>query len=506
MREYDPDNFEWGDEEAAVATMQEEVEGVESLIRQALAVTTPVEDRWLRPSKVDDDRARIQYNFQYALTDDQKDLAKRLVGDTRTLTFNAYGYHDHPVSHAITEISEDLVVRQFGNEPFVSIWGNSHRHRRMGHTMAKVVTNRNVPHDWFRNRGREECVEDIDAFVKRSGHKDYRLFLATHTLYYMSLEDVASTLLGNGDAEFHAVVHRHQFSHGRIHGELEYRVDQDGMVTQTNPKTGFSYRHMSLEPLFHCDSVKLFDNKVGLTWDINLLAGDCYHIKFVLCDPARCASLQSPFELIKTDREVKIRGDVTVYRVLGFEWFVYNNNGYDVVLEDVALFDRLRRTVAGKERTPRVRSDLMAMCRRLANKNDIISIHQGFAHEVPPERMADYVNAAFYCDVQHELEVALRYHRENKAAVDALNRYYVEGVTPRDLTGVIRAGKAVAAPFKMLGGLLHDHTIGTRYALMQGLPLPYDKKPSIYGEQLPKLISSLNDDVMAALIARKGKP
>jgi len=468
-----------GDEETVNDT-QPDVEEVEGLLRQALSVTTPIEDRWLRPSKVDNDRARIQYNFPYALTAEQKEYAHELVGDVRTLTFNAVGYHDHPLSHAMTEISEDLVVRSFRDEPFVSLYGDHNRHRRLGHEHAHTVTSKNIPHDWFRNRGREESIEDIDSFYKRRGHMTYRLFLATHALYYMDLEDVARTLCGNPHAEFHAVVHRHNKSMGRLNkGEIEYTVDNRGVVIQTNPRTGLKFSHRTLEPLFHVDSAKLFGGRVGLSWDIELLAGDNYHIKFVLCDPARCASLPDPWKLIETDREVIVRGDVTVYRILGYEWFVYNSKGNEVVLRDVDLFDRLRRIVAGRERTPRVKSELMSMCRRLANKNDIISIHQGFAHQIAPELMADYVNAAYYCDVQHEVEVALKYHRENKEAVNVLNKYYVEGLTPTDLTGVARAGRAVAAPFTMLAGLLHDHTVSARYALMGGnVPLTNVAEPS----------------------------
>jgi hypothetical protein len=497
-RKYDPDTFDWEGDEETVNTSQPDVEGVEALLRKALSVTTPVEDRWLRPSKVDNDRARIQYNFQYALTEEQKEHGKELVGDIRTLTFNAYGYHDHPLSHAMTEISEDLVVRSFGDEPFVSVYGNQSRHRRMGHTGAYTVTSRNVPHDWFRNRGQDEQIDDIDLFYERRSHLRYRLFLATHALYYMDLEDVARMLSGNPDAEFHAIVHRHNKSMGRLtKGEIEYTVDNQGVVVQTNPKTGLQYTHKTLEPLFHVDSAKLYGGRVGLSWDINLLAGDNYHIKFVLCDPARCASLPDPWSLIDTDREVSVRGDVTVYRILGFEWYVYNSKGNEVVLRDVDLFDRLRRIVAGRERTPRVKSDLMSMCRRLANKNDIISIHQGFAHEVPPELMADYVNAAFYCDVQHELEIALKYHRENKEAVDALNRYYVEGLTPTDLTGIARAGRAVVAPFTVLAGLLSDHTVGARYATF-GSFHAYDrtKRPPVLKSGDRELVDRLNKQVL----------
>lgn len=453
-RNYDPDTFDW-DGEGDVFEDQADVEEVESLLRAALAATAPVEDRWLRPSAVDNDRARVQYNCPYALDKVQKEHLGELVGDTRTLTFNATGYHDHPLSHCVTEISEDMVVRTFGNMPFVSIWGNQGRHRRMGHVGAKVVTSKTVPHDWFRNRGLDEVVTDIDGFIKGRGHMQYRIFLATQALYYMSLEEVAMWMNGNPDAEFHAIVHRHNKSHGHLNkGEIKYTTDSDGIVKQTNPLTGFSYHHRSVEPLFHVDSCRLFSGSVGLAWDINRLAGDNYHIKFVLCDPSACNKVVDPYALIEKEREVVIRGDVTTYRTLGFEWYVYHHNDGLHVLEDVELYDRLRRTIAGKVRSEKAKDDLMAMCRRLANKNDIISIHQGFAHEVPPEKMSLYVEAAFHADVQAELEVAIKYHRENKKAVDALNAYKLEGKIPMDLTILKDIGKAVALPFTTLTGLL----------------------------------------------------
>lgn len=470
IRNYNIDEFDWDDEEEAVRD-QEQVEHVESLIRQALAVAAPVEDSWLRPSAVDNDRARVTYNVPYSLSAEKKEHMQELVGDTRTLTFNAREYHDHPISHCLTEISEDMVVRKFSNEPFVSVWGNAARHKRMGHTGAKTVSSRVVPHDWFRNRGMEEVVTEVDSFVEARGHLRYRLFLATHAMYYMSLEDVACWLGGNPHAEFYAVVHRHNKSKGHINkGELSYTVDSSGIVHQVNPSTGFTYNHRSLEPLFHTDSCRLFGGKVGLTWDINKLAGDNYVIKFVLCKPTLCKKIVDPWDLVKSDREVYVRGDVTVYRCLGFEWYVYHGANGQVVLEDVELYDRLRRTIAGKERSPRAKADLMAMCRRLANKMDIISIHQGFTHEVPPELMTDYVNAAFYADVKHELEVALMYHRENKEAIDALNAFIVEGKSPTDFTHLARLGRAVATPFHLLSGLLKDQSESTPPDIVSALP------------------------------------
>jgi len=426
----------------------------------------------------------------------------------RTLTFNASGYHDHPLSHCITEISEDLVIRKFGNEPFVSVFGNQSRHRRMGHVGAVTVSNRHVPHDWFRNRGQEESVQDMHEFLTQRNHLRYRLFLDTHGLYYSELEDVARWLGGNPEAEYHAIIHRHGQSHGRINkGELEYKVDDSGMVTQTNPLTGFKYTHKTMEPLFHADSCRVLGGKVGLTWDINRLAGDTYHVKFVLCDPRGCSKLTDPWDLIKSKREVTIRGDVTVYRILGMEWYVYSSYGGSKILHDVDLFDRLRRAVAGKERTIRARTELMNLCRRLANKNDIISVHQGFYHNVDPDLMTDYVSAAFYCDVDHELEVAIKYHRENKAAVDALNKYYIQGVVPPDYTNLAKVGRAVAAPFTSLAGLLHEHTVGARYSIMTGEVAETAQRSREDKELLRDLLTSLNQDAeKMALSFRKGPP
>jgi len=457
-RNYDANEFDF-DNEDEVVLAQCDVEEVEDLIRQSLAVTTPVEHSWLRPSKVDDDRARIAYNVPYSMRKEQKDLMEKLVGETRTLTYNAREYHDHPISHCLTEISEQMVVDKFGNEPFVSIWGNASRHRRLGHEQAKVVTSRRVPHDWFRNRGMESAVTDVAAFVEGRGHLRYRLFLSTHALYYMTLDDVACWLGGNPNAEFHAIVHRHPKTMGSINGgEIGYTVDSMGIVTQVNPQTGHKYKHKTLEPLFHTDSCRVLDGQMGLTWDINKLAGDNYIIKFVLCDPVGCSSLQDPWELIKKDREVYIRGDVTVYRCLGWEWYVYHGTDGKVLLEDVELYDRLRRNIAGKERTPRAKQELMRLCSRLSNKADIISIHQGFVHEVPPEKMTDYVNAAFYADVKHELEAALLYHRENEKAVDTLNKFISEGRIPMDATVLGAIGRAVTAPFQTLTGLITEQS------------------------------------------------
>jgi len=465
-RVYDANVFDWEDETGGIED-QQAVSEVESLMREALQATTAVEDSWIKPSAVDNDRARIAYNVPYSLTKQQKEHFEEMIGDIRTITYNASGYHDHPLSHCATEISEDLVVRSFGDEPFVDVWGNASRHRRLGHVGAKVISSRSVPHDWFRNRGMEEVVTDVHAFKESGGHHKYRLFLATHALYYMSLDQVASWMNGNMEAEFHCIVHRHNKSKGHLNkGELSYTTDSDGFVTQVNPNTGFTYSHRSIEPLFHTDSCRVLGGRVGLTWDINLLAGDNYHVKFVLCDFEKANNILDPYMIIKKDREVYVRGDVSVYRMLNFEWYVYHGNDGQVLLEDVELYDRLRRTIAGKERTPRAKADLMAMCRRLANKNDIISIHQGFAHEVPPERMADYVNAAFYADVKHELEVALAHHRENKAAVDALNKYYQEGIVPVDFTNVAKIGRAVATPFNILTGLLNESHNGPRHHLL----------------------------------------
>ena len=102
-------------------------------------------------------------------------------------------------------------------------------------------------------------------------------------------------------------------------------------------------------------------------------------------------------------------------------------------MEDAGLLHKLRRYVAGRSRTPRTKTELVNYAKRLINKEDIISIHGGGAHEIRVGDLCDYVEAAFYMDVRHELEIAISHFRKNATLVKAINGYMEKGEVPTSL-------------------------------------------------------------------------
>jgi len=148
-------------------------------------------------------------------------------------------------------------------------------------------------------------------------------------------------------------------------------------------------------------------------------------------------------------------------------------------IEDIDLFSKLRRYVAGKQRSPRLKTETVNYARRLCNKADIISIHGGGAHEIPVASMTDYVEVAFYVDQRSELDAALSFHRENARITEALNRYYETGSTPKDFTMV--TGAAVKS-----GKLFSDAAISVINSVREGTSIRADDyiKANLPGDDL----------------------
>jgi len=153
--------------------------------------------------------------------------------------------------------------------------------------------------------------------------------------------------------------------------------------------------------------------------------------------------------------------DTVVRGFLGWTWMTVTKGDRKYQLVDCDLSDKLRRYIAGKPRNARMKSELMNYARRLTNKADIIAIHGGGAHEVLVGRMSDYVENAFYCDVRHELEVAMSYWRRNHVVTEALTTYYETGKMPLDVAKIQKAIKvgvntmtsAAHLPALALGGV-----------------------------------------------------
>jgi len=267
----------------------------------------------------------------------------------------------------------------------------------------------------------------------------------THGLYYLDVEKIGRILSLPG-RRIHALVHRHTGTHGFLNGgEQEYWVDQDLMVTQVNVATGEKYRHPSLEAMFHQASAKTAAG--GVAWTVRSGGGDNFIIEMVGCPNEICEDYV-PLRFLKPESwEEHTYHSVSVKKFLHFTWMSATTTQGKIVIEDLDLFDKLRRYVAGKARTPRLKTETMNHARRLCNKLDIISIHGGGVSDVPAANMADYVEVAFAIDQRRELDAALSFHKDNARITDALNLYYEKGTTPKDFTLVTGAAVMTAKTF-----------------------------------------------------------
>jgi hypothetical protein len=299
--------------------------------------------------------------------------------------------------------------------------------------------------------------------------------MITHALYYLSMGDIAKIVHTSGQRKLTALIHRHVDTHGFLnHGEQEYWVSETGVVTQVNVATGEKYEHPSLEALFHQSSAKTQTG--GVAWTIRKSGGDSYIVDFVAC-PNDICSAYVPLQYLKPETcETFEYNSVKVKKFLGWTWMTASTHTGKVAIEDVDLFSKLRRYVAGKQRTPRLKTEVMNYARRLCNKEDIISIHGGGAHGIPVASMSDYVEVSFYVDARSELDAAISFHKDNANIVSALNTYYEKGVTPKDFSLVARAtittGKTFSdAAVRIIEDIRQSATFTSDDYLTRGLPL-----------------------------------
>jgi len=466
---FDPDDFDWeGDgftsEEATTCDPTPII--MEELLKlhdQAFDWT------YVRKSELRE-RAGRMYVAKVVMPEEHREWFEAEWPEYVFVWDKATQHHDHPVAHLCTELNEMEMVERFVREgiPYIDLFGNGNRNRkykRLCLTLYTLLTAK----DHIRYRGvvDDQYMQRIDweKLAKgeyKCGLERIREICLTHALYYLSLSDVA--LLCKGGARVTALVHRHSQSHGFLNrGEQEYWVTEDGMVRQKNVLTGEEYTHPSVEGMFHQFSART--RYGGLAWTIKKMGGDSYQIQFVGC-PREAAQAYVPLSLFKKETRTETTFcNTKVLKFLHWTWMYTVKGGKEYCLEDCDLFDKLRRYIAGRPRTPRYKADLLNYARRLTNKQDIIAIHGGGAHEINVARISDYVEASFYVDARHELEVALSYMRENATVVEALNAYYETGTIPMDLAKV---QKAVSTGIKVVKSRGNAVAVGTAAAALGG--------------------------------------
>jgi len=436
---FDPDTFDWGDGSPGIKLDDIGDDIHEALIKAALdAQEESYGWRYLRRSERKEGAGRVYRNRYHMPAEGIKWAEEEFPGYT-FIWDGALGHHDHPVAHLATELNEIEMVSDIVDkgDTYIDLFGNGNRdakYKRKCIMLYKLIT----PADYIRHQNPtvNSIVFDMETLCNPNHvlGKINRVTL-THALYYVSMGDVARIVHTSQKRKLSALVHRHKDTHGFLnHGEQEYWVSETGIVTQENVATGEKYSHPSLEALFHQSSAKTSHG--GVAWTIRKAGGDSFIIDFVAC-PNEICEVYVPLQFLKPETcETFEYNSVKVKKFLSWTWITATRTTGKVVLEDIDLYNKLRRYVSGKQRTARLKVEVTNQARRLCNKEDIISIHGGGASDILVAHMTDYVEVAFYVDARKELDAAISFHKQNADIVASLNKYYETGASPRDFTAV----------------------------------------------------------------------
>jgi hypothetical protein len=447
--DYNPDTFDWGDDPGIPID-----DVAPDIIEQAVQAALNVQEqaygwRYLKRSDVKESAGRV-FRVKHHMPKKNQEWFEENFPYYTFIWDGAMGHHDHPVSNLCNELNELEMVEELvrSGEQYIDLFGNGNRDRKYKRNCINLYT-LSTPKDYLRhqNLGANDLAFDMEKLCDPATllGKINRL-TCTHALYYLSIDQIGRIVNTSKKRKLSALIHRHRDTHGFLNdGEQEYWVGEKGVVKQVNVATGESYSHPSLEALFHQGSARTVAG--GVAWTIRAAGGDSFFIDFVGC-PNEICEVYTPLMLLKPESwEEYSFSNLTVKKFLGWTWMSATTGNGKICIEDVDLFSKLRRYVAGKQRTPRLKTETMNTARRLCNKADIISIHGGGAHEIPVASMADYVEVAFYVDVKSELDAALSFHKDNQVMMGALNKYYEKGELPKDLTAITGVAMLSAKTF-----------------------------------------------------------
>jgi len=448
MDEYDPENFDWGsDDTPGIDVDSVGPDIIEQLVQAALnAHENRYGWRYLKKSDRKEGAGRL-FRVKHYVPEEKREFFEREFPGYTFVWDGALGHHDHPVAHLCTELNEIEMVDRLveSGEQYIDLFGNGGRDRKYQRNCVNMFSLK-TPKDYIRyqNRMSTDIEYDMEKLTDRAGALGkINHITMTHSLYYLTLEDVARIVNVHSGRRLHALVHRHSQTHGSLNsGEQEYWVDHNGIVTQRNISTGEYYRHKTLEPLFHQYSAKTAFG--GVAWTARAAGGDSFILEFVGCPNEICTVYENIQVLKSRSWEEYSYANISVQKFLHWTWMSATTTEGIVTVEDLDLFDKLRRYVAGKSRTPRLKTETMNYARRLCNKEDIISIHGGGAHGIRVACMKDYVEIAFRVDMKSELDIALSFHKEDRKIIGALNAYYEKGEMPRDFTALTYAATVSA--------------------------------------------------------------
>jgi len=440
--EYNPDTFDWGEDAPGVNLDDVGPDIVDQAVMAALEAHEETYGwRFLKRSDRKEGAGRLYRCKFYMPKHGQEFFEENFPGYT-FIWDGALGHHDHPISHLANELNEIEMVEPLVNsgELWIDLFGNGGRDRKYKRKCINMYTLA-TPKDYIRyqNIGTTDVPFDMDKLCDVKGvYGKINHVTITQALYYLSMEQIGRIVNVHSGRRLHALIHRHSKTRGELNaGEQEYCIDGNGVVTQRNVATGEPYSHPTLEPLFHQFSARTSHG--GVAWTIRAAGGDSFIIDFVGCPNTVCTDFVNVQKMKEQSWEEYEYNNISVQKFLHWTWMSATTSEGRVLIEDLELFSTLRRYVAGKQRTPRLKTETMNYARRLCNKNDIISIHGGGCSDIPVASMSNYVEVAFYVDMKSELDVALSFHKDNSKMMVALNKYYSDGQLPRDFTAITGA-------------------------------------------------------------------
>jgi len=331
----------------------------------------------------------------------------------------AFTHHDHPVAHTATlvgirhmqqtlkpaERCLDIFGNPNGNEQFNNF--QRRRLRRRGVTAVPHIDTLVKMHsamDAVRAKTKWGPERDDAGFPRFAyGGLDsippdhYDVFMSVHTLYYMTMREVALLLSINKNARLVALVNYSPEQCGTLYGELKFSKC-GGITTQTSPN-GEKYVHPDIDQWFQTNSFKFCPQAgddtgaIGISWTSRCIGGPLYVLDIVHC-PGELARTQ-PYNPPVAPVLETARGAWAAVVRFGGEDIQLRISNHD-------LANELRHFMTLRDRSnPQTLADLCVKARRITSPDLVSGTRQ---YSVAPGELQDHITYAYLVDAPGELQ------------------------------------------------------------------------------------------------------
>jgi len=342
---------------------------------------------------------------------------------------------DHPISHVVTQVGTRLLQRMFpAGATILDVYGNPSGAASFNKSQAKAKTpkfmmplvNLFCGADFIREVNKwGPIIEGNDprymygklCDLGKDDLANFTHFQLIHTLYYLSVGQVARMLSFAPGAKALCLIHTHHHSTGKINdGEQEYWV-RGGVVKQKNVKTNTCYYHPNITPFwFREDKVWYPDNTKGeygpgIAWECHFVCEDTWIVEIVSADKSRLddgaeSAWKAMFDYCDTaDRDNLFSGEPVAEPVC----MIPSSDGKFVELRVtcIPLFESLRRQAAGKPRVGaegrKLFDSLLGTAKHLNAPGELFPGKEGMPCE--SQYLIDHVVSAWITDVSRESDI-----------------------------------------------------------------------------------------------------